>query len=1032
MAISTLVLGLGGTGVLALRYLKTAYDRLPLNERVPVSFLGIDFDRSALRESDEWELARLGHDEFLYLRPDTLQEMALNIDRTIDDEPAWGEVLEWFPDRNEVQIPASDVEANGASQYRVLGRLGFFLNDELIESSIRSALGRLPTEIDELALLQRKRVMILSSTAGGTGAGMFIDAAYICRRQEGHPRVFAYLLLPEVFQHVDHGGRILQNSYAVLRELAHLKNQIVPFNARYYDIPQVEVSVGGEEPFARIFLFGRGPTTKRSPILEAAAQMVGATLAQLQRRIQEKTLAIVSNTVASARSDLRRWKQTHAFSGAGSAYLDLTASEIGSESLVKEVSRWIRDDQELAEIFQEDVQGLVRDLSHQLRGKETESKGEEVQSDSVSEEMEGQAEELAKTWKIRINRTASTGRQVLLNNIRTKVRELRVLANSRQVNRQQEVEEELSRFRQILLTDYSEENYEDNLAVLRRLTDFPEIDEDIRDLVSKLVLTTSKTLPAEEILKRKLLYERLRAWSGKFWVHFSESSSAKREALRGHWEVSARLEREGGRKPSWIPRWLWPLIRTRRVGEVKKDFLVAKSILLERALDDDALSRSLEEILKVRAYKSLKALLERELEKLSDEVGRIRQPWLRAHKGHESITAGSALPSRLRTMLRRRIRTKLPELMENVWREAHESEEAVDENRLHRLVEEHVLRDSELEGVRFLISTDKEDYEGEVLDSLVRCRQELFCRRTPNPQRKGFALLLVPDGILWPGGTAELHRFLEANAQQILECRAEVLPHDGKRIWVYFEDLFNPPEHIRNLHHYYHAYSSEEHPELFHVDRRFLELPNFREIVSRTATSVGCGNESCYADIADLPRSERFCPSCERPIRSRCGNTACLEDELHHHVRGSDRQCPSCGAFNHSAWWICSEHGKVDFEIPMDKVRCPKCITTHLEDPMAFPVSCISRRPDLSDSVACPRCETLEFEDAEHRTFWVNRELLPFYRDGVNGHDRERYLQLARKLRLPDSYRCPSCRTALIPVHHRKQNGDKAGCERLF
>src|SRR5215218_5860852 len=139
MSIATLIIGLGGTGIQTLRALKRLYGELPPKERVPARFLGIDFDRSAV-EAGDWnsKLVGLAEDEFLYLNPQSIQDALRNLDRAHGEQPAWENVLEWFPEQ--VKIPVSEVEANGASQMRVLGRLGFFLHDDAISRAIRGKL----------------------------------------------------------------------------------------------------------------------------------------------------------------------------------------------------------------------------------------------------------------------------------------------------------------------------------------------------------------------------------------------------------------------------------------------------------------------------------------------------------------------------------------------------------------------------------------------------------------------------------------------------------------------------------------------------------------------------------------------------------------------------------------------------------------------------------------------------------------------------------------------------------------------------
>jgi hypothetical protein len=256
---------------------------------------------------------------------------------------------------------------------------------------------------------------------------------------------------------------------------------------------------------------------------------------------------------------------------------------------------------------------------------------------------------------------------------------------------------------------------------------------------------------------------------------------------------------------------------------------------------------------------------------------------------------------------------------------------------------------------------------------------------------------------------------------QILNCRVQVEDYPGSRIWIYYEDLFNPPEHIRNLDEYFRTYDSQKYRELFHIDRRMLEYSVFGDVNSMTSTLVvTCGNDGCRENIAAVPRTQRICPKCHRLIRSRCGNEGCSENALHQHTQGRAKSCPGCGQFNHAAWWGCGQHGKTPVEIPIDKERCPRCIAEHLDDPVGFPSSRISVRPDLLESVPCPRCQDLQEGDPKYQVFRIGKDLLPFYRNGVNGHERDEFLRLADFYKLPDKFRCPRCRTHLIPVHHDK------------
>src|SRR5258708_1536731 len=130
MSHSTLVVGLGGTGVYVLRHLKRLYDDLPREQQVPARFLAFDFDLSGTLTTNDGQLGTLNEKEFFYLLPEPIQETLKNLDRRAGQRAAWADLLDWFPDRERVVVPVNEIEANGAGQYRPLGRVGFFLNDE--------------------------------------------------------------------------------------------------------------------------------------------------------------------------------------------------------------------------------------------------------------------------------------------------------------------------------------------------------------------------------------------------------------------------------------------------------------------------------------------------------------------------------------------------------------------------------------------------------------------------------------------------------------------------------------------------------------------------------------------------------------------------------------------------------------------------------------------------------------------------------------------------------------------------------------
>ncbi len=306
----------------------------------------------------------------------------------------------------------------------------------------------------------------------------------------------------------------------------------------------------------------------------------------------------------------------------------------------------------------------------------------------------------------------------------------------------------------------------------------------------------------------------------------------------------------------------------------------------------------------------------------------------------------------------------------------------------------------------------QENWNSWLAGAAKECRSNTFSRTTANPDSQRYAIALIPKATIM-----RVEELTQASVEPQLDIHCKIVRHNGRELFFYFEDVFHTAHDIVNLREMKEAYFRGPNPELFHIDRRFLEDPAFTDLCDDDLTTVLCGNSGCQGTLANVPRDALVCPKCYLPILSRCGNLGCRLNDLHLRVDGKTKSCPSCGGFNHGAWWPCSQHGKNPVAVPIDKERCPCCIMQHQEDPIRFPSQSIGVRPDL-EAVACPKCRMLALGDSSHLIFYVRTDLLPFYLNGVNGHDSANMAALVEKYKLPDSFRCPNCQTHLIPVHH--------------
>ena len=231
--ISTVLIGLGGSGKeVLMRLRKRFHDRYVTKDPGYVKFVFIDTDAqtfvpqnkqvdafiSVYPEEDEKVVCPINKDQY----EQTFRKLA---DKNESDH------LDWL--KLDLRTIGHKSLEHGAGTHRQFGRLAFFLNylairrttEEQIKRVLRYASAN-ATEVES----DRIEVVIVTSLAGGTGSGMFIDAAYMVRDILNRPDYLRLLgksitliaYLPEMFK--DKPSELpkkRQNAYAALLELEH-------------------------------------------------------------------------------------------------------------------------------------------------------------------------------------------------------------------------------------------------------------------------------------------------------------------------------------------------------------------------------------------------------------------------------------------------------------------------------------------------------------------------------------------------------------------------------------------------------------------------------------------------------------------------------------------------------------------------------------------------------------------------------------------------------------------------------------------
>lgn len=222
--------GLGGTGARTLLRIKQLY--IDAYGEVPpmVKFLVIDTDwmvRNICVTSRTVKEVKLSDSEVCFLRTLYPKEIYQSVN----------EKLRWIPERNIKHLPSC--RGNGAGQVRSSGRFILSSNASITEGLIKNRIN----EIAYSSLEESKFVVdtnrdgvgfpievnLISSAAGGTGSGMYIDILVLLAkmlRQGGMAySIHPWLVMPDVFRSMCPGpgtAHVFQNAYGLIRELDYL------------------------------------------------------------------------------------------------------------------------------------------------------------------------------------------------------------------------------------------------------------------------------------------------------------------------------------------------------------------------------------------------------------------------------------------------------------------------------------------------------------------------------------------------------------------------------------------------------------------------------------------------------------------------------------------------------------------------------------------------------------------------------------------------------------------------------------------
>ncbi|MBU0551459.1 tubulin-like doman-containing protein [Myxococcota bacterium] len=235
-AFRTIYVLLGGTGMkIGLRLRKRileayGFARLPFQEFIWLDTDGRDQSTQTIEDSKAME-------DRIKFGPDDLVDLRLSYERVSQfrDNPQQGEWLwRWLDPEFLKELGRHATALDGAAQIRSLGRLAFENHFDQFQTRFQQKGGRIRgPQIDSEARnlgfnldQQGLEVVIISSLAGGTGSGCFIQVgrsiAELTRNWGLSVNLTGYFLLPEIFDERLQGTmyeEVKANAFAALSEL---------------------------------------------------------------------------------------------------------------------------------------------------------------------------------------------------------------------------------------------------------------------------------------------------------------------------------------------------------------------------------------------------------------------------------------------------------------------------------------------------------------------------------------------------------------------------------------------------------------------------------------------------------------------------------------------------------------------------------------------------------------------------------------------------------------------------------------------
>lgn len=334
-----LYVGLGGTGMNALLHTKKMFVETYGEVPPMIGFLGVDTDGGVYKKELPSNYGPVS------ISPN--EQMPITVQNARDAYITSKDHFSWVPEQNVFALTAM---TKGAGQIRTNGRFALTCNFEALTNKVKDAVNRICSakimnnHDYDTNLGAEVEVHMVFSLSGGTGAGTFLNMAYVIKNALNKCKLTGYAVLPDVFENMSNYGmeRVKPNAYGSICDLdwfMHLNGT----EKLQFDYVTSKQQITGAPFNAVFFIDNRNENGDTYSNVEQLTEMISLALVTSAGELSDSVTSVTDNVEKSIMNgdgmvgNKRAW-----VSGMGACEIIFRGKEMGEICALKNAQRIIQ------------------------------------------------------------------------------------------------------------------------------------------------------------------------------------------------------------------------------------------------------------------------------------------------------------------------------------------------------------------------------------------------------------------------------------------------------------------------------------------------------------------------------------------------------------------------------------------------------------------------------------------------------------------------------------------------------------------